>query len=49
LEESINALNQLEIERIGVSHCTGMRAAFRLNQEFGDRYFYGYVGSVLEI
>ena len=49
LEESINVLNQLEIERIGVSHCTGMRAACRLHLEFGDRYFYGYVGSVLEV
>lgn len=49
LEESINVLNQLEIERIGVSHCTGMKAACRLYQEFGDRYFYGYVGSVLEV
>jgi 7,8-dihydropterin-6-yl-methyl-4-(beta-D-ribofuranosyl)aminobenzene 5'-phosphate synthase len=49
LEESINVLNQLEIETIGVSHCTGMRAACRLRLEFGDRYFYGYVGSVLEV
>ena len=49
LEESINVLNQLKIERIGVSHCTGMRAACRLLLEFGDRYFYGCVGSVLEI
>lgn len=49
LEESINVLREMEIERIGVSHCTGMRAAFRLHQEFGDRFFYGCVGSVLEI
>ena len=49
LEESINVLNQLKIERIGVSHCTGMRAACRLLLEFGDRYFYGCVGSVLEV
>ena len=49
LEESIMALNKLEIEKIGVSHCTGMRAAFRLHQEFGDRFFYGCVGSVLEV
>jgi 7,8-dihydropterin-6-yl-methyl-4-(beta-D-ribofuranosyl)aminobenzene 5'-phosphate synthase len=49
LEESINVLNQLEIERIGVSHCTGMRAAFRLHQEFGDQFSYGCVGSVLEV
>jgi 7,8-dihydropterin-6-yl-methyl-4-(beta-D-ribofuranosyl)aminobenzene 5'-phosphate synthase len=49
LEESIKALKKLEIEKIGVSHCTGMKAAFRLHQEFGDRFFYGCVGSVLEI
>ena len=49
LEESIMALNKLEIEKIGVSHCTGMRAAFRFHQEFGDRFFYGCVGSVLEV
>jgi 7,8-dihydropterin-6-yl-methyl-4-(beta-D-ribofuranosyl)aminobenzene 5'-phosphate synthase len=48
LEESIMALNKIEIEKIGVSHCTGMRAAFRFNLEFGDRFFYGCVGSVLE-
>lgn len=49
LEESIRSLKKMEIEKIGVSHCTGMRAAFRLHQELGDRFFYGCVGSVLEI
>jgi 7,8-dihydropterin-6-yl-methyl-4-(beta-D-ribofuranosyl)aminobenzene 5'-phosphate synthase len=48
LEESIESLKQLSIPKIGVSHCTGMNAAFRLRQEFGDRFFYGSVGSVLE-
>jgi len=49
LEESIKSLKRMEIGKIGVSHCTGMRAAFRLQQEFGDRFFYGCVGSVLEV
>lgn len=49
LEESIKSLKQIKIEKIGVSHCTGMKAAFRLHQEFGERFFYGYVGSTLEI
>ena len=49
LEESINVIKKMEVEKIGVSHCTGMRAAFRLHQEFGDRFFYGCVGSVLEV
>jgi 7,8-dihydropterin-6-yl-methyl-4-(beta-D-ribofuranosyl)aminobenzene 5'-phosphate synthase len=49
LEESIKSLKKMEIERIGISHCTGMRAAFRLHQEFGDRFFYGCVGRILEL
>ena len=49
LEESIKSLKKMGVEKIGVSHCTGMRAAFRLHQEFGDRFFYGCVGSVLEV
>jgi 7,8-dihydropterin-6-yl-methyl-4-(beta-D-ribofuranosyl)aminobenzene 5'-phosphate synthase len=49
LEESIKSLKKIGIEKIGVSHCTGMRAAFRLQQEFGARFFYGCVGSILEV
>jgi len=49
LEETIKALKKMAIERIGASHCMGMRSAFKLNQEFGDRFFHGYVRSVLEI
>jgi len=49
LEGSIRSLKKMDIEKIGVSHCTGMRAAFRLHQEFGNRFFYGCVGSVLEV
>jgi 7,8-dihydropterin-6-yl-methyl-4-(beta-D-ribofuranosyl)aminobenzene 5'-phosphate synthase len=49
LEESIRALKNLKIEKIGVSHCTGMKASFRLYQEFSDRFFYGCVGSILEL
>ena len=49
LEESIKALRKIQIEKIGASHCTGMSGAFRLRQEFGDRFFYGHVGSTLNI
>ncbi len=49
LEESIKSLKEMKIEKMGVSHCTGMRAAFRLHQEFGDRFFYGCVGSFLMV
>ncbi len=49
LEASIHYLKSIAFESIGVSHCTGMKAAFRLQQEFGDRFFQGCVGSVLEV
>jgi 7,8-dihydropterin-6-yl-methyl-4-(beta-D-ribofuranosyl)aminobenzene 5'-phosphate synthase len=49
LEESIKILKKTKIEKMGVCHCTGMRAAFRLQQEFGDRFFYGHVGSSLDL
>jgi 7,8-dihydropterin-6-yl-methyl-4-(beta-D-ribofuranosyl)aminobenzene 5'-phosphate synthase len=49
LEESIKSLKKMDIEKVGVSHCTGMRAAFRLHQEFGERFFYGCVGAELEV
>jgi 7,8-dihydropterin-6-yl-methyl-4-(beta-D-ribofuranosyl)aminobenzene 5'-phosphate synthase len=47
--ESIEALKRFQVEKIGACHCTGMRAAFKLHQEFGDRFFYGHVGNTLEI
>ncbi len=49
LEASIEVLKETDVEKIGVCHCTGMRAAFRLQQEFGDRFFYGHVGSCIEL
>ena len=48
LEASINALQKLNIDRIGVSHCTGIRAASRLQQVFGERFSYGSVGTIFE-
>lgn len=48
-EDSIRSLREIRVEKIGVSHCTGMKGASRLEQEFKDRFFYGCVGSVLEI
>lgn len=49
LEASIKTLKELSVEKIGVSHCTGLRAASRLAHEFGDRFFFASVGTVLEV
>jgi 7,8-dihydropterin-6-yl-methyl-4-(beta-D-ribofuranosyl)aminobenzene 5'-phosphate synthase len=47
-EKSIAALKAFDIERIGVSHCTGLKTASRLAGEFGDRFFFCNVGTVVE-
>ena len=48
-ERSIEALKKFDIERIGVSHCTGLETSLRLFQEFGERFFFCNVGTVVEI
>ena len=48
VEETITALKKFRVERIGVSHCTGLRAAARLFAEFGEKFFFGQVGTTLE-
>jgi len=47
-EKSIAALKTFDIERLGVSHCTGLKTAARLAGEFGDRFFFCNVGTVVE-
>jgi 7,8-dihydropterin-6-yl-methyl-4-(beta-D-ribofuranosyl)aminobenzene 5'-phosphate synthase len=47
-EKSIDALKAFDIEHIGVSHCTGLKTASRLAGEFGDRFFFCNVGTVVE-
>jgi 7,8-dihydropterin-6-yl-methyl-4-(beta-D-ribofuranosyl)aminobenzene 5'-phosphate synthase len=48
-EKSIQALKKFDIEKIGVSHCTGLETSVRLFQEFGDHFFFCNVGTVIEI
>lgn len=49
VEGTIKALKAYQIQRIGVSHCTGPEASARLAGEFGDRFFYNNAGSVIEL
>jgi len=48
-EKTIQALKQFDIEKIGVSHCTGLETSVRLSQEFGDSFFFCNVGTEVEI
>ncbi|MEL7622398.1 MAG: MBL fold metallo-hydrolase [Clostridiales bacterium] len=47
-EKSIEALKGFNIERLGVSHCTGDIAAMGLSQEFKEKFFFCHVGTVVE-
>ncbi|RPJ42607.1 MAG: MBL fold metallo-hydrolase [Deltaproteobacteria bacterium] len=48
LDETIAALKKFNVKRIGVSHCTGLKPAGRLQAAFGEDFFYCNVGHVLE-
>ena len=48
-DESLRALKSYDIDKIGVSHCTGLSMAMRLKNEFGDRFFFCNVGSVVNL
>ncbi|MCX5803347.1 MAG: MBL fold metallo-hydrolase [Proteobacteria bacterium] len=49
LNYTIDIIKQIDIQIIGVSHCTGLTVAYRLFKEFGDRFSYASVGSSFEI
>lgn len=49
VEMTIDALQEFSFEKIGVSHCTGLAAAARLKQAFGERFFFASAGTVINI
>jgi 7,8-dihydropterin-6-yl-methyl-4-(beta-D-ribofuranosyl)aminobenzene 5'-phosphate synthase len=42
---TIAALKELGVQRIGVSHCTGLPAAAIMAQEFGESFFFNNAGT----
>jgi 7,8-dihydropterin-6-yl-methyl-4-(beta-D-ribofuranosyl)aminobenzene 5'-phosphate synthase len=49
LEFDISKLREFGIKKLGASHCTGMPAAMRLAQEFGDAFFFNNAGTRVTI
>jgi 7,8-dihydropterin-6-yl-methyl-4-(beta-D-ribofuranosyl)aminobenzene 5'-phosphate synthase len=47
-EATMGAIDRYHIEKIGVSHCTGLINAARMHAILGERFFFGSVGTVLE-
>jgi 7,8-dihydropterin-6-yl-methyl-4-(beta-D-ribofuranosyl)aminobenzene 5'-phosphate synthase len=40
IRKTIDALKELNVEWVGVSHCTGLRPAAMMAHELGDRFFF---------
>ncbi|BDC35429.1 MAG: MBL fold metallo-hydrolase [Candidatus Methanoliparum thermophilum] len=49
LNFTIDNLKASGIEKLGVSHCTGMKTAVKLAQAFGDKFFFNNVGVITKI
>ena len=49
LSHTFSKLEEFGIERIGVSHCTGMPAAAAAFQKFRDNFFFNNAGTVIEV
>ena len=45
LDKTITQLKLYDFRKIGASHCTGLMASSRLQQEFRDRFFFANVGT----
>ncbi len=46
---TLNRLEELDIDKIGASHCTGLRGARMLAERFGERFFSASVGIEIDI
>jgi len=42
-------IDTLGIEKIGISHCTGMRPTEKMARHFDDRFFFNNAGTIMEI
>lgn len=49
IEKSIELLKSLAVDKIGVSHCTGLGPAVKLAQAFGNRFFFANAGTSIAI
>jgi len=46
---TISALRGLNVQKLGVSHCTGLPAAVIMAQEFGDKFFFNNAGTRINL
>lgn len=49
IQDTINAFNQMDIEKIGLSHCTGQLAIDTFKVQIPDKAFYNSTGTVIKV
>ena len=49
LWQTIAVLRELNIQKLGLCHCTGLKALSVLAQEFSEGFFFNQAGTVIEI
>jgi len=49
IQETIKVLDKYNIQKLGVSHCTGLSVSAKLFGKLKERFFFASVGSCLEI
>ena len=49
VRQTIAALKELDVQKIGLCHCSGMRAITMMAHEFGDRFFFNNSGITIEL
>jgi len=49
IRKTIAALKDLDVKKVGVSHCTGLRAGAMMAAEFGDKFFFNMAGTSITV
>ncbi len=47
LQQTIAALKELKVQKLGLCHCTGLPAVGLLSQEFGEKFFFNNTGTTI--
>jgi 7,8-dihydropterin-6-yl-methyl-4-(beta-D-ribofuranosyl)aminobenzene 5'-phosphate synthase len=46
---TITALKELDVQKLGLCHCTGLDALYLMAHEFGDKFILNNAGTVIEL
>ena len=49
IQLTITALKDLDVQKLGLCHCTGLPVAMVMSQEFGDKFFFNNAGTRINL